>query len=161
MDQITDHISFYFKLLDFCKKKTLTFIHHIRVMYICYVCKRWGVLTGLWEWGGLEKTGRLASVALQTRLGSPTCWITRPQTHALPQSESQEREKEKGLIIIFKWWKNKPTSLRRWTHLIPRDGVIKRVNGLVFTRNRVIIVGIKLRIFLDDVFDLPHLNAAS
>lgn len=47
MDQITDHISFYFKLLDFCKKKTLTFIHHIRVMYICYVCKRWGVLTGL------------------------------------------------------------------------------------------------------------------
>lgn len=33
MDQITDHISFYFKLLDFCKKKTLTFIHHIRVMY--------------------------------------------------------------------------------------------------------------------------------
>lgn len=34
--------------------------------------------------------------------------------------------------------------------------MIERIDGLVFARDRVVISDIKLRIFLDHVFGLPH-----
>lgn len=47
------------------------------------------------------------------------------------------------------------------THLIPGDSVIESIDGLVFTCNRVIICHIKLCIFLDHIFGLPHRPAAA
>lgn len=53
-------------------------------------------------------------------------------------------------------WEHRTISVTLETHLVPGDGVIESIDGLIRTCNRVIVGDIELGVFLDHIFGLPH-----
>lgn len=107
-------------------------------------------------------TAPLASVEPQTGSGSRNPVTTHPQTRVLPLSETQRQEKGNRSFHTQHYLTGSIEKQTCYTHLIPGDGVIESIDGLVLACNRVVVGDIKLCIFLNHIFGLPHrLTAAN